>query len=321
MVGKRHIKEHLMKKIYFLLFSSLTIFAGEVPLASPNLAPTHPGSQLYKEEMIEAIPFWNKFGELFVYVQTHYTKPLFLAILIGVPLAFAFHYFVWGPKKFSHKGRKFLIFPKWQRIVHWIAALGFIFLVPTGFLIIYAKYFGGGEPIRFARTIHDIGAILFAIAFIPMMLMWFKDMLPKSWDLKWLGMLGGYLSKEKKEIPAHKFNAGQKMWYWTIFFGGALMLLTGFLLYIQTFDKSLLNVKIFQIDILRIAILTHLALALIIVALFFTHLYMSLFAIKGAVDSMISGCKSEDELKHLHSIFYKDIINKKIDKKLEEGCK
>jgi len=37
---------------------------------------------------------------------------------------------------------------------------------------------------------------------------------------------------------------------------------------------------------------------------------MSIFAIKGAIESMIDGYKSEDELKHLHSIFYKKLINK-----------
>jgi formate dehydrogenase subunit gamma len=35
---------------------------------------------------------------------------------------------------------------------------------------------------------------------------------------------------------------------------------------------------------------------------------------------MIDGCKSEDELKHLHSIFYKKTIKEGKDKDLADKC-
>ena len=53
--------------------------------------------------------------------------------------------------------------------------------------------------------------------------------------------------------------------------------------------------------------LVHNFLGMAITALFVTHLYMSLFAIKGSLDSMISGNKSEDEVKYMHSSFYKKL--------------
>ncbi|GAB6073949.1 formate dehydrogenase subunit gamma [Nautilia lithotrophica] len=308
-----------MKKILPLI--GTIAFAGSVPLAEPNQAPVHSGSTLISPQMIEAIPAWHNYGEMFLYLQTHWVKMLFLIILIAVPAVFLVHYLIIGPKVFSHEGRKFLVFPSWQRIIHWIAALGFVFLVPTGIIVIYAKFFGGGTPIRFARYLHDIGAVLFGIAVIPMFLMWLKEMLPRLWDIKWFMILGGYLSKEKKEIPASKFNAGQKMWYWIATLGGIVMLLTGIMMYFQDFDIALLNsLNLYQIDLLRIAVIIHLFLAMIIVALFFTHLYMSIFAIKGSLQSMIDGCKSEDELKHLHSIFYKKIVKEGKDKELAERC-
>jgi formate dehydrogenase subunit gamma len=296
-------------------------FAGTVPLAEPNQAPVHHGSALISPQLIEAIPGWHKYGELFLYLQTHWIKTIFLIVLIAVPTVFLMHYLIIGPKIFSHHGRKFLVFPSWQRVIHWIAAAGFIFLVPTGIIIIYAKFFGGGTPVRFARYLHDIGAVLFGIAVIPMFLMWLKDMLPRLWDIKWFMILGGYLSKEKKEIPADKFNAGQKMWYWLATLGGMVMIITGVMMYFQDFDIALLkNLNIYHIDLLRLAVIVHLLLAIIVVAFFFTHLYMSIFAIKGSLQSMIDGCKSEDELKHLHSIFYKRIIKEGKDKELAEKC-
>ena len=121
-----------MKKL-LPLYGSL-LFAGEIPLAEPNTAPAKGG--LISPLMIEAIPKWQNYGELFVYLQTHWIKMTFLIILIAVPTVFLLHYLIIGPKIFSHEGRKFLVFPSWQRIIHWIAALGFIFLVPTGIMII-----------------------------------------------------------------------------------------------------------------------------------------------------------------------------------------
>lgn len=309
-----------MKKLLPVMAFTL-LFGGEIPLTEPNTAPTHPGSQLISPQLIETIPKWHNYGELFLYLQTHWIKMIFLIILIAVPTVFLLHYLIIGPKIFSHEGRKFLVFPSWQRIIHWIAALGFIFIIPTGIMIIYAKFFGGGYLVRFARYLHDIGALLFAIAVIPMFLMWLKEMLPRLWDIKWFMILGGYLSKEKKEIPASKFNAGQKMWYWFATLGGMVMIITGVMMYFQDFDIALLkNLNLYQIDLLRIAAIIHLFLAMVIVALFFTHLYMSIFAIKGSLQSMIDGCKSEDELKHLHSIFYKKIIKEGKDKDLADKC-
>jgi len=308
-----------MKKLLPLL--GTVLFAGNVPLAEPNEAPLHTGNALISPQMIEAIPGWSHYGELFLYLQTHWVKMLFLIILIAVPAVFLIHYLIVGPKVFSHDGRKFLIFPSWQRIIHWIAALGFVLLVPTGIMIIYAAFFGGGATVRFARYLHDIGAVLFALTVLPMTLMWLKEMLPRMWDIKWMMILGGYLTKKKQEIPASKFNAGQKMWYWTATFGGIIMIITGFMMYFQNFNPALLNkLDLHQIDILRIAVIVHLFLAMIIVALFFTHVYMSLFAIKGSLDSMIDGCKSEDELKHLHSIYYKKIVKEGKDKDLADKC-
>lgn len=306
-----------MKK-FLLICLNVFLYAGVVPLVEPNQAPAKGG--IISPELIKAIPNWHKYGELFVYLQTHWVKLLFLIVLIAVPSVFLIHYLIIGPKIFSHKGRRFLIFPSWQRIIHWIAAASWLLLVPTGFIVIYGAFFGGGPFVRIARYLHVIGAVLFAIVVLPMTIMWLKDMLPRLWDIKWMMILGGYLVKRKQEIPAHKFNAGQKMWYWFAMFGGIVMIITGIMMYFQNFDLSKLHLGLLQIDLLRLAIITHLTLALILVALFFTHLYMSLFAIKGSLDSMISGCKSEDELKYLHSIFYKEIIKKGEDKELSEKC-
>ncbi len=141
-----------------------------------------------------------------------------------------------------------------------------------------------------------------------MFIFWFLDMLPTFDDIKWVFILGGYLSKEIREIPAGKFNAGQKMWFWVSSLGGVVMITTGAAMYLQDFNYGIAaHFGLSQIDLLRASAIIHNGLALIITAFFFTHAYMSLFAIKGAIHSIITGYKEEDEVRHLHSSYYKKL--------------
>ena len=55
------------------------------------------------------------------------------------------------------------------------------------------------------------------------------------------------------------------------------------------------------LDTVRISAIIHNVLGIALIAFLLTHMYMSLFAIKGAIQSMITGYKSRDEVDHLHS--------------------
>mgnify|MGYP000491079433 CR=1 FL=1 len=62
-----------------------------------------------------------------------------------------------------------------------------------------------------------------------------------------------------------------------------------------------------QIDFLRVMAIVHNVVGFLVVALFITHVYMSMFAIKGAVHSIIDGYVGEEEIKILHSSWYKKL--------------
>jgi formate dehydrogenase subunit gamma len=121
--------------------------------------------------------------------------------------------------------------------------------------------------------------------------MWLKDMLPQFHDIAWIFMLGGYLSKKKKPVPAGKFNAGQKMYFWFAIFGGGIMAYTGY---------NIWGMEA-HIDTLRLYAIIHNVLGMGIVAFYLTHVYMSVFAIAGSLESIKTGYKSKDEVDLLHS--------------------
>ncbi len=251
----------------------------------------------------------TKLGPLFTLLQNQYFAPIFLAILIGVPTVFLLHYLIVGPKVFPHGGRKIKVFSIFNRIVHQMAALSFIVIVPTGFVLVFGDFFGGGGFVRLCKNLHGLFTILFVIAVIPMFFMWVKHALFTFIDLKWMMILGGYLSKEKKPVPAAKFNAGQKMWFWIATLGSMVMVITGAMMYLLDFDMSMLRsiTGLSQIDLLRLAAITHNVMGFLVVALFFTHIYMSMFAIKGAIHSIIDGHMEEEELKILHPYYYEKL--------------
>lgn len=236
---------------------------------------------------------WQHYGKLFTELQQTLFPRLFLLVLTIVPLIFFLHLVAIGAKSFPHNGRQVYYYSLLVRIVHWIAAISFSLLLLTGIPLIFGIFVGNGSLGILTRTLHLIATLVFSGSLLFMLPLWLKDMLPASYDLKWLIVMGGYLSQESKPVPAGKFNAGQKMWFWLATLGGVAMVLSGYLLYSHQGST----------DTLRIAAIVHNFLGAAMVAMFITHLYMALVAIKGSLTSMVKGYKSEGELKILHPRF------------------
>lgn len=285
-----------MSKLASLIMTLIAFFPG-VALASPDII---------RQQLPQAVPHYYKWGTLFVNLQVHLFKILFLVALIAVIAVEFLHFVVVGPKRFEESGRKIKVYNAFMRLVHWLAALSFTILVPTGLIIVFSKFFGGDGFVRTMRSLHFLGAILFAIAVVPLFLMWVLDMLPEEGDIKWILVGGGYLTKKKVETGAGKFNPGQKAWFWIATGFGALLLITGFLMYLRKPNFIIPFVK-YQIDALRLAAIIHNFAALIVLVMFLVHLYMSLFAVKGSLKSMITGYKDEEEIKYMHSSFYERV--------------
>lgn len=129
-----------------------------------------------------------------------------------------------------------------SRLFHWGLILGFIPAAMTGF-ILWLKP-GSEDFVNTAMRIHMIGAgiltlaalcyVLFAfdrvVAFVRIIFTWGKN------DFEWMKVGGGYPQKMllRKEIPVppmDKINSGQKMMGIMMLFGGAFMIVSGWILY------------------------------------------------------------------------------------------
>jgi len=274
-------------------------------------------SSIWGNDLLTNILEYDKEGSLhlghyFTVIQSTYIQPMLLFVLTVIPLAFAVHYFIVGPKVFSHSGKSIMVFSLFKRINHAMAAISFILIIPTGIIMIFGDFFGGGAFVRFAKDTHAIASPLFMVSVIPMLITWFHRMLfDLKDDIRWMKIVGGYLSKEKKPVPAGMFNMGQKIYFWFVTLGGLVMIATSVILYFLDFELGIFtSMGLSQIDVLRISALTHNIIGIFIVAMFMVHIYMSVFAIKDAYKSMIDGTIPEEEVKILHSSYYKELQEK-----------
>ncbi len=252
--------------------------------------------RLTSGESITGIRAINGLGELFTILQGKYFAIIFLCVILFVPLAFFGHYKAIGARHYNHNS-KLRVFSKYNILVHWFAAVPCIVICVTGLMMVFGAYLGGGALVRFARDLHGLCTPIFAVFGTLMFAMWVKDCLPKMHDIKWFAIMGGYLDKANRVIPAHKFNAGQKIWFWIATMGGAVMIITGAIMFFQCAN----------INALRLTAMIHNVMGFAFWAMLITHIYMAAFAIEGAIESILNGNMGEEEVSMLHSLYYEDL--------------
>ena len=121
-----------MKK-YLVLLSSLFLSVSSLYAVSTGSYD----SPLYGTAMLNAIPNYHVFGEVFTLLQREWFWKGFLIALFLVPVAGGIHYLIIGPKVFSHDGKKIFAFSVLMRVMHNLAALSFLVIVPTGFMMAF----------------------------------------------------------------------------------------------------------------------------------------------------------------------------------------
>ena len=286
-----------MRKGFWLLFLGL-LFLPEVVFAAEILRPYGPVSitDVYRSLNHVLLDAWPDEGQAFISFITSFKK-YYALVSLGALAAFLLHYLIFGPKRFPETGQKIFYYGVLVRLVHWGAAVSMTLLVASGLAVLFAKVLGGGALVLKLRAVHVGSAFVFAVFAVFLFLGLLKDMFPAPYDLKWFLVFGGYLSRKQKPIPAGKFNAGQKLWFWLGTGGGLVMFYTGYVLY--RFEAP--------VSLLRKYLKIHLFLGLAVLALFLVHLYMSLFAVKGALRSMLSGYKDLEEVAYMHPKYYEKV--------------
>jgi formate dehydrogenase subunit gamma len=199
-----------------------------------------------------------------------------------------------------------LRYPFWERFTHWAAAFSYIYLLLTGlafwspWCFWIAAAFGGGQT---SRMLHPWIGLIFFLAVMRMYSMWSSQMRSTETDKKWWRSLKYYVQNEDDKMPpAGRYNAGQKALFWSFFYGAIILLLTGMVLW---FPESIpWNLRWLR----YIAVFLHPVAALATIGNFLIHIYMSVFAERGAFGSVIRGDVSLEFAKRYHPGWYEEIM-------------
>jgi formate dehydrogenase subunit gamma len=193
-----------------------------------------------------------------------------------------------------------------ERLVHWMAGLSYLYLLFTGlafwspWLFWLAIAMGGGE---ISRILHPWFGLVFVVAVLLMYSLWAPQMRVTDNDRAWFRSVGHYIRNEDEKMPpVGRYNAGQKLLFWGFFVFGILLFLSGLVLWFPEYIPwSLRWVR-------YIAVVTHASSALITIGLFLIHVYMGVFAERGAFDSVIYGDVTEDFAKRFHPAWYQELF-------------
>ena len=187
-----------------------------------------------------------------------------------------------------HEG-EILRHSSYTRVVHWAVAIFFVLALLSGFALFtpwlyawVAPLFGSGPR---ARLLHPWFGIAFVIVMLLQLRGWLNDMRWGASDRNWLRRMRGYITNEERveADDVGKFNAGQKIWFWTMVGSGAVFLVTGiFLWFPEVFGRTIMWISYFFHDVA----------GLVVLGGFFIHIYEGTAGIPGTFHSMMRGTVS-----------------------------
>ncbi len=254
-------------------------------------------------------------GEAWRQVRNNWIIPYGGSLLFIVALAIAIFYWRKGAIRLhgTPTGREIERFTPFERSAHWSNAIAFVVLAVSGLVMAFGKFIL--QPVigdtlfgwlTYAlKNAHNFAGPLFAVSLVVVFFTFMKDNLPAKGDLVWLLKGGGILSG--KEVPSHRFNAGEKIVFWGgVFLLGAVVVASGFVL-----DKIVPGL-IYERSTMQMANMVHGVATVLMMAMFMGHIYIGTIGMEGAYSAMRTGYVDETWAKEHHELWHADIQAGKI---------
>ena len=254
-------------------------------------------------------------GEAWRQVRNQYLIPYGGSLLLIVLGAIALFYWRKGTIELhgQETGRKIERFTPLERSAHWANAIAFCALAISGIVMAFGKFFiqpviGNalfGWLAYALKNIHNFAGPLFAVSLVIVIVTFVRDNIPSKEDLTWILKGGGLFSGT--EVPSHRFNAGEKILFWSgVFFLGLVVVASGLVL-----DK-LIPGLVYERGTMQISHMVHAVATFLMMAMFMGHIYMGTIGMRGAYSAMRTGYVDETWAKEHHELWYNDIQAGKI---------
>ncbi|WP_112323223.1 formate dehydrogenase subunit gamma [Oceanibium sediminis] len=257
-------------------------------------------------------------------------------LLLGMIGLLALFYLLRGRIRIEGEktGEKVLRFNGVERFAHWLLAGSFLLLGFTGLITLFGRV--GLIPLMGKDTyatlalgskwIHNNVSWAFMLALVMVFVFWVIHNLPNRHDLNWMLKAGGLFSKHSHP-PAKKFNAGQKLIFWSvILLGGSisvsgLSLLFPFELPMFAFTFEKLNIigvpgwfgltpfpaELAPHEEMQYAQLWHAIISFVLMAIIIAHIYIGSIGMEGAFDAMGSGEVEKQWAEEHHGLWVEEL--------------
>jgi formate dehydrogenase subunit gamma len=256
-------------------------------------------------------------GEAWRQVRNQWIIPYGAALILISLVALGLFYWGRGTMELhgAETGRKIERFTPFERAAHWTNAIAFSLLAISGVVMAFGKniiqpVIGSalfGWLTYALKNIHNFAGPVFAVSLVVVILTFVKDNFPRAGDVGWLLKGGGMLSKGAGHVPSHRFNAGEKVLFWTgVFVLGLLVVASGLVL-----NKLVPGFGETRSD-MQVAHMVHAAAAMGMMALFLGHIYMGTLGVRGAYQAMRTGYVDETWAKEHHEHWHDDVKSGKI---------
>ena len=230
-------------------------------------------------------------------------------------------------------GRTVVRFKFIERMAHWILAGSFILLGFTGLFVKYGRdYIApmlGKEFNSYlligSKFVHNNVAWAFMLALVMVFFMWVWHNIPNRTDITWFAQAGGIIGKNHP--PAKKFNAGQKIIFWSVILLGGSISISGLSLlfpfelplFAKTFAvlndlgvPGLLGIAelptvLAPQEEMQLAQAWHAIVSFVLMAIIIAHIYIGSVGMQGAYDAMGSGEVDEAWVHQHHSLWLDEV--------------
>ena len=240
-------------------------------------------------------------------------SPLVSFMIILVVFLITLHYHRYGPKRirFVYGSGEVRRFSFLERGVHLFRLISFILLAFTGLVLAFnltiwqEMFFKSPQQML---DYHIWAGVVFIVTTILGIAIWFKDAIFASYDKIWVRLIGGYLGYSG-EVPAGRFNAGQKMFFWYTAIFGLIMSVSGVILVFK---------DAFQLSTICLVSTVHNFVGFILIAGVLSHAYLGTIANPGTWRVLIDGFVTREWARHHHPIWYEKITGKPAKKSAEK---
>lgn len=238
-------------------------------------------------------------------------------------------------------GETVLRFKVIERIAHWTMAIPFVLLAITGLILLFGRValiplFGHDAftPIAIVgKFVHNYLAWPFMLGVIMSFVLWAWKNLPEKTDIAWILKAGGLFTRGVHP-SAGKFNAGEKLIFWSVMLFGVMVSATGLSLLFpfqipmftpvfellnftgipQILGFGELNTALAPQEEMQFAQLWHMIIAFVYMAIVMAHIYLGSVGMEDALSSMTKGTVEVQWAKEHHDLWYEDVVKESAEK-------